>query len=141
MIVELPIRLVSESNARSRWARVKRTTSAREFVQLALAAKYGPFPANGLPVVVLVTRVGPNAMDAHDNLRVACKALVDGIAKHLGVDDADPRVTWQYAQVKPPFGGIAARRHGVRIEIEPRGDLCRRCGGRGFEPVTKALHR
>ena len=39
-------------------------------------------------------------LDAHDNLAFAAKPLVDAIAASLGVDDADPRIRWEYAQAK-----------------------------------------
>lgn len=39
-------------------------------------------------------------MDAHENLRIGLKPLVDAIATSLGIDDADPRVTWEYGQQK-----------------------------------------
>ena len=58
--------------------------------------------------------VAPSALDAHDNLPAACKPVVDEIAAWLGLaSDADPRVTWIYAQQR---GG--PRQYGVRITLE-----------------------
>lgn len=38
--------------------------------------------------------------DSHDNLRHSMKPLVDAIANTFGLDDADPRIDWNYSQVK-----------------------------------------
>lgn len=50
-----------------------------------------------VPAVVTITRVGPRPLDP-DNLAGACKHAQDGIAAALGVDDGDPRCSWQYRQ-------------------------------------------
>ena len=39
-------------------------------------------------------------MDEHDNLKASLKPLVDAIAASLRLEDKDPRLRWQYAQVK-----------------------------------------
>lgn len=57
-------------------------------------------PKHPLPCIVELTRVAPLAggtLDG-DNLQSAFKALRDGIAARLGIDDADSRVTWVYKQ-------------------------------------------
>jgi len=38
-------------------------------------------------------------LDSHDNLRTSLKPFVDRIAEHLGVEDSDPRIRWEYLQV------------------------------------------
>jgi hypothetical protein len=50
-------------------------------------------------VVVTITRVSPRLLD-DDNLRGALKAVRDGIADALGVDDRDERVRWRYRQIR-----------------------------------------
>lgn len=45
-----------------------------------------------------------------DNLRSALKAVRDGIAEKLGIDDRDPRVEWRYGQRKGMVG--------VDVELE-----------------------
>jgi hypothetical protein len=55
----------------------------------------------GAPLVVLLVRVSPRPLDS-DNLASACKAVRDGIADALEVDDRDPRVSWHYAQERGP---------------------------------------
>jgi len=39
-------------------------------------------------------------IDGHDNLKHGQKSLVDAIAEWIGHDDADPRISWQYSQIK-----------------------------------------
>ena len=57
--------------------------------------------ALGSSLVVLLVRVSPRPLDG-DNLQSACKAVRDGIADALGIDDRDPRVSWVYGQEKGP---------------------------------------
>jgi len=102
MIVEynIPIRLASVANLREHWSkRYKRTRSHRQ------AAVVIPRGVHKLPCTVTIIRVGKRKMDG-DNLQSACKALRDGIADRLGVDDADDRVQWQYDQKRGNYAAI-----------------------------------
>ena len=47
-----------------------------------------------------------------DAVAFACKPCTDSIAKSLGVDDADPRIEWEWSQVK------TAGEEGVIVKIE-----------------------
>lgn len=113
MIVWIPMELPSASNLREhhmvRHARVKAQREAVGWKMLA-ALREEPQP---LPVTVTLTRVGVRRLD-DDNLRGACKAPRDAIAKALGVDDADERVTWEYAQE------THREARGLKIKIERR---------------------
>lgn len=83
-------------------ARRRQSRKEKNDVGVMLLARVGvnrPQP----PIVVTVTRIGPRMFDAHDNLPASCKYLVDQIAKYLGIDDSDPRVTWRYEQRLGPF--------------------------------------
>ncbi len=121
MLLTLPLRTVSELNAHTHWrARQKRAASQRGVVELALRAALGRVE---LPVLVTMTRVAPRALDAGDNLASSQKHVRDAIAKVLGVDDRDPRVTWRTAQRKG-----APKAYAVEIEIVPRPELCPACG-------------
>jgi len=51
----------------------------------------------------------PPRMDS-DNLAGSMKAVRDGIADALGIDDGDERLTWKYDQQR-------ASEPGVRVEI------------------------
>jgi hypothetical protein len=55
-------------------------------------------------LVVRVVRIGPKELDSHDNLGSATKAVVDGVADLLGVNDRDPRVIFQPDAEKGPWG-------------------------------------
>lgn len=94
----LPIRLQSTLNLREHWgARNKRSKLHK---QACIIIKKHP-----LPCVVEITRVGKKMMDG-DNLQGAAKALRDGIALRLGVDDADPSITWKYSQQIGEYAAI-----------------------------------
>lgn len=100
----IPIKTVSEANRRDHWAKkAKRVKSQREAVYLAC-------PKAEVPCVVTLTRVAPRSLDS-DNLQSALKATRDSVAQRLGVDDADERVEWRYAQEK-------GKEFGVVVEIE-----------------------
>lgn len=89
-MIELPLRIESVANLRESWQARHRRAKAHRAAALAI-------PAHPLPCVVTLVRVGPRKLDG-DNLQGGFKALRDGIAQRLGVDDADPRVTWEYQQ-------------------------------------------
>ncbi len=83
------------ANLREHWAaRASRNKLHRELVGWSLKTTKKP----ELPCAVVLTRIAPRFLDGHDNLRVACKAAVDAIAEWPGIDDADKRVEWRYAQ-------------------------------------------
>jgi hypothetical protein len=67
-----------------------------------------------LPIVVTLTRLAFNELD-DDNLPSSMKSIRDELAKVLGVDDRDRRITWRYAQTKAP-----PKHYSVRVRIEPR---------------------
>lgn len=92
----LPLRLVSEANAREHWgAKARRVKQHRYVAGIVLRPRLGKVPAGRLAVVI--TRVAPRRLDG-DNLQASAKALRDGIADALGIDDGDARVTWLYRQ-------------------------------------------
>lgn len=52
--------------------------------------------------------------DAHDNLRTGAKPLADCIASYLGLDDADPAITWEYGQL------VTTGPEGTIVKIDSR---------------------
>lgn len=66
-------------------------------------------------VVTLHVRQRGRLMDEHDNLKAACKPLVDAIAASLGVPDDDPRIRWQYSEA------VTSGEPGVIVMIEETG--------------------
>ena len=65
-----------------------------------------------LPCVVTLIRVSPGTLD-DDAPPAALKAVRDGIADRLRIDDRDPRVQWRYGQEVCKRGEF-----GVRVRIE-----------------------
>jgi len=111
MILEIAgVRLHNPLNNRKHWRTVARRGKTEKAIATGILHAYRP---PSLPVSVTLTRVAPRAFDS-DNLAAACKHVRDAVAAWLGVDDADPRVAWSYAQAKAP-----ARTYGVRIELTP----------------------
>ena len=107
MRIELPLHIVSEANQRCHWSTKARRAKAHR--RAAVAIPKGDY----LPCAVTLIRVAPRGLDG-DNLQSGFKALRDGIADRLGINDNDPRVTWHYAQIKRGKG-----EYGVVIDIKP----------------------
>jgi hypothetical protein len=112
----IPVQTVSEANAREDWrAKMKRTAREREAGYIATLAYNARWktPIGGNPAMVHLTRYSPSAkkMDEFENVRVALKHIVDGIADALGIDDAD--MEWYPHQEKSPPGC-----HGVLVKFE-----------------------
>lgn len=103
----IPIKTQSTSNlSEHRMVRYKRTKPQRKIATMATPAwKLEPC------VVIRLTRIGVGHMD-DDNLRGALKAIRDGIAKKLRIDDGSPLIRWEYEQERCVRGG-----EGVRVEI------------------------
>lgn len=99
MKIIIPLRLGRGQNDRpGHWSKRHRQVKAeRDAVGYVLNTQ----PRRPLlPCVVTIIRVRPmrgNMLDG-DNLVGACKSVRDEIARWLGLDDADPRVTWRYDQ-------------------------------------------
>jgi hypothetical protein len=112
MKIDLPIKTVSVANVREHWAtRASRARNHRGQAWLMLRAEFGQPPVPTGPVAVTLTRIAPRALDS-DNLSSSFKALRDGVADWLRIDDGDERVTWLYQQERGP-----ARTYAVRIEV------------------------
>lgn len=108
MRVTLPIRIESVANKREHWAAKARRTKFHRNAALAIPSRFLPEP----PCTVILTRIAPRKLDS-DNLASGFKALRDGIADRLGIDDGDERVTWRYAQEKGK-----PREYAARVEFE-----------------------
>ena len=109
MIVEVPIRIESTPNLREHWAaRSRRAGKHKHDTYFALKASRAP---HELPCVVTLTRVAPRTLDTDNNVS-GLKAVRDGVSLWLGVDDADPRVMWRYAQTK-----AGTKQYGLLVEI------------------------
>lgn len=98
LTVTLPgLRLESRANDHrtNHWGpRSKTSSTHRGAAQLVLAVHRRRLKQllelRGL--IVRMVRVGPRQLDSHDNLGMSLKALTDGVASVLQVDDRDERV-------------------------------------------------
>ena len=105
--VVVPVRTISSSNAREHWAvRARRVKTERAAALLVLRSTGCPLWT--APLVVRLTRIsGPRGKTLDDdNLRGCLKAIRDGVADWLGVQDNDPRITWRYDQRKADAWGV-----------------------------------
>ena len=107
--ITLPLRIESTPNKREHWAtKAWRTSAHRHTAYFALKARRTP---DWSRIRVRLTRVAPRAMD-DDNLAAGFKAVRDGIADWLVIDDGSDRVVWEYAQAKG-----AVREYAVRVQV------------------------
>ncbi len=101
----LPLRIVSTANLREHWtARGRRSATHRHTARLALRQHQVP---NSGPLTITLTRIAPRNLDS-DNLAISFKAVRDGVADFLGVDDGHKSLTWLYDQRKGKPGQYAA---------------------------------
>ena len=110
--IDIPgMRLLSENEVRRLYWRRRAESSKRErwLVRALLHGERGSPPKP--PLVIVITRCSPGKLDS-DNLAGACKALRDGVADWLGVDDGSDELTWRYSQERGAWG--------VRIQVEER---------------------
>ena len=118
--VTFPMLVPSAANTREHYgAKLRRVRSQRDgaLAQVMFAhAGMGPHTPwkRCLPMRIQITRIAARALD-DDNLAYACKAIRDGVALAIGIDDGDPRIAWEYAQERPAPNGPH-----VRITIERR---------------------
>lgn len=119
--IELHLRIVSEANKRGHWAKgARRASEQRGIARLALAPRVHRTRAMlalecsvcGEQLAVTLTRVAPRELDG-DNLQRALKAVRDGIADALGIDDRDKRIAWRYGQQRG-----APLQYAVRVVLE-----------------------
>lgn len=123
ILVVLPLRLRSPNggNPGNRWAAIAQSREKKQHRQVAHMAVAAALSRRGLrgeafvPALVTITRVSFGRLDS-DNLAFSAKALRDGVADALGIDDGDvERVRFRYAQRKGPKG-----QHAVQVLVEQR---------------------
>lgn len=113
--VKVPIKIISEANNRDHWTAKARRAKRQKWAVLS----YLKSRQATIPCKIVMTRVGPKMLD-FDNLVHGLKYVRDAVADFLipglkaGLADADPRLTWEYAQEK---GG--PKEFAVKIDINP----------------------
>lgn len=120
----IPIRTIPLTNSREHpGARIQRVRKEREVVfYTALEAGSKRWASRILPCTVTLTRRGVLPLDS-DNLPASMKTVRDQLAEILGLgkNDADPRVTWVYAEA-PAERKNSQAQWAVDVRIEPRED-------------------
>lgn len=111
--VQWPARLDGGLNAREHhMLRARRAKTEKTKARL-MARAYLRLP-EALPIVVTLTRFSPGTTPLDDdNLRGTLKAIRDGLASWLGVDDGGPWVEWRYVQTRGEWA--------CRVELESSG--------------------
>lgn len=110
----LPLRTVSEANCFEAWRnKHKRHKDQKRAVMFAMI----PIKeAIRLPCTIRITRLAPKGLDAHDNLRMAVKYILDQTCAEImndfrpGRADGSDQLTFEYAQEK-------SKVYAVKIEI------------------------
>jgi len=108
----MSIRTVSEANSREHWAKkMNRVKRQRTAARLATMQAMRGQTADTMPgkITVYLCRVGKRKLDS-DNLAGSFKAIRDGIADALKIDDGDERIEWHYRQERGEYG--------VRVSVE-----------------------
>ena len=114
---EIPIKVISEMNWRGHWAsRARRVKHQKGLAYAHCLKEIGFKPKDnelpGLYHITLTRLKGYRERDFDgDNLQSAFKAVRDGIAMYMGVDDGSDDIDWEYRQEK-------SKAAGVRVEIE-----------------------
>ena len=121
IVFDIGVRLVSVANLREHWAtragRNKRHRAAAHRAtayELASLRSWARMPDTSRPMTITITRIAPRKLDS-DNLASSAKAVRDGIAEALGIDDGSELVAWLYAQTKR-----FPREYGCQVRIEQR---------------------
>lgn len=110
-VIEFAMALPNPTNRRDHWSvRADRNALQRRTTRWMLKGNaVEPTVPAGQCLVVKLTRIARQTMDGDGNT-IAFKAVRDEVAAYFGLDDADPRLRFEYAQAK---GTPAA----VRIEL------------------------
>ena|SRR5271155_489752 len=119
---EVAIKTVSEANCNEHWTKkAQRHRQQQLFTRLSFIANVKGF---SLPCKVTLTRRSPRMLDT-DNLVTAMKFIRDEVSECLipekkgvyrtrsgkfkalkGRADSDPRIEWEYRQLKAPFCSV-----------------------------------
>lgn len=116
----LPVEVVSEMNRRDHWAKRYRRAKNQKQIAFTLTRSHARLfwdrmmNEDRLRLIVTMTRIMRRRQRPFDsdNLAAAFKAVRDGVAKALGIDDGCNQVDWRYGQERNGGGWS-----GIRIAI------------------------
>lgn len=100
--ISLPIKLCNPINHGTHWSK---TLKQKKQQQHLVKSHLNTHPIPQIPCIVTLTRIAPRKLD-DDNLPPCFKWIRDTIADHLipglapGRADSDPKIKWEYAQLK-----------------------------------------
>jgi len=118
IVVKLPLRLVTESNAKEHWrTKHKRGKAQRSVTWIRMTAALvgaigSPAVHSLLPARITLTRIAPRKLDV-DNAWSSVKHVIDGVADAFNLPDNDERFEWAVAQRKGEPNEYAVE---IRIE-------------------------
>jgi len=104
--LRIPMRIVSP-NRTEHWTKTAKRRKKQHQVVSYLLRTQQPIPY--LPCKVTLTRISPRPYDS-DNLQYSFKGIRDSVAdwiipgKKRGLADSDPRIQWEYDQIKGDVG-------------------------------------
>lgn len=111
--IYIPMRTQSEGNIHEHWRKTHgRRKSQRDASRLFVKQRLDELSECSRYTIHL-TRIAPRALD-DGNLEFSFKAVQDGVADALGINDGNRRVvSWRYAQERRGKG-----EYGIEIRIE-----------------------
>lgn len=121
-VFDIPVEVISEANAKGKqrhWAVKGRRVNGQRGMAYATCQKHLGYKPKDTPLpgsfTITLTRImiGRQRPYDGDNLQNALKAVRDGIADYLGINDGSDRLEWRYGQEKG-----AGVRGWVRVEVE-----------------------
>ena len=98
----LPIQPVNRNNQRMHWAKLHRLTRAERHAACLITRSVLDASATAkierLGAIVRLTKINKRRFYKGDNLNSSLKAIRDGIADAIGINDGDDRLEWEYDQ-------------------------------------------
>lgn len=109
--INVPLRIYSEANMREHWAKKsRRTTEQRHVTRYMVMNELCRQGVSFTRGTVKLIRLAPRTLDS-DNLQSAFKAVRDGLADAIKINDGKPEVVYTYDQEQ-------SKAYGFRIEME-----------------------
>lgn len=102
------LRLESEMNLREHWQK-RRSRKTKQQTAVALAMRADPALRLWAKETALsgahitITRVSPGTRMDSDNMAISGKHVRDAVARELGIDDGDRRLSWEVVPAKGPW--------------------------------------
>ena len=100
----IPIAMKPQANMSEHWAvKATRTRNERAIARIYYNNHIFTKPPETGPIEITLKRLGNRRFDS-GNLGHAFKAIQDGIADAMGINDGNQRLRWKYEQEQVPKG-------------------------------------